>query len=1469
MIKARKHIFISISILIILCGILIVTNKNTYSKKVINIEQELLEPNYSYLPEVAKKYIKEYYEENGVLLLTEKNKKEDMPYLNPAYIEYLKNGSSGTVIPSPLIVDFNPKSVKKVRANLPSQYDLRNVNGKNFVTPFEDQGDEGLCWDYAINAHMESGLLVKSNESYNSNSIILSKQQLDYATAGATTYGRSAFNRSWCNRKLSDGATYNCVVEGLLDGLATVPNSWDDSHRDAFVHSFNDDNLVPKKNIDAVDIYNFNNSLYELNSEIEFPKLDFNNVSSQVKTDYINEIKNRVVTYGGAWVAVDMLYGYVNTYNGKQTAVLHKMEDSARGISLAHAMEVIGWDDNYEYTYCNDPHNIAGEFDLSECDEDKKVTMRGVWILKNSWPDNGDDWMNTIKLLGYESYDTDFLFITDLASRTWDNYYQMDVKMIDDNTNIYSFKDTNYVETEKLDKIKIHLNQNNNHKIYISLNGDSNYTLIQEMQERYPGYYYADLSSGSYNITDKTTFKVVGTSSLDNYEGDFRVYTDNTSNAIKIKTFDVNYDRSTAFFSGSKDFDFSLYSNVKNLDNGAKLTYKIKDTQGNYMDSASYSYAYNSVYANIADTKLTINSNYFPKGIYTIETYYNNTLYSTAKLTIGIDLMTVSGNGTDANPWQISTPEEFDFIRNMPGDSFVLKNDIDFRDATQSPGGSLYNDGYGFEPIDHFYGYLDGKGHSIKNLYSKSNYDYDTSIETKKGGIFDYVDITTFEEASNYCKLSKCGFSNIKVVNPTIIGTYSTGGFVNNLTISPMADLVTTQVTEKAKFDNISVIGGKVTNLEFPSYEIGGIVGTLSSSENAFYTNLTINNLYNSSNVISSNTRDDIPETIGGILGDYRVWTDGDYSVTFNNVMNTGKITTSSNTMASNLFNVEYHVQSNVSINNAIFIKNNNVKVINSNLSQSELSDLKVNLKNFYTDANTMTPNTMTPTLTNVLKNKSIYEIANADYSGWSNFNNNWYQNKDNDINRIPVIKNISYDYLDMEQEVTLHAGETFDLKDLVSSSNKDISVLTSCDYNLDICSNNTDTNIISVDGTSITALQNGTTTVIVGGKNDGYLGIVNVYVGDFVRVTYNSNDGNNNTYSQSIEKDVESQLNDNKFTRAGYKFVGWNTKADGTGTSYNDKQSVTLSSDIQLYAKWEIIKYNIVFDSNGGTGSMDSISATYNVEYTLPENKFEKEHYFFMNWNTKADGTGTNYIDKAKVKNLTTEDNKTITLYAIWKAADGIINFHANNDSDATKSQEFIFDTDFNLLENSFSNEGFTYVGWNTKADGTGTSYNDKQVMHVNTEGSYKTIDLYAIWDEEYDFIINNYSSDRDDKIIDLIDYGTNMEQYKSNILLNKNYSIEVEYKEINGNKCVYTGGKTKILKNNTDYMEFVNIVRGDVNGSGDIDIIDYIKIRKEILDKEKLNGVYKTAADFNKNNNIDDVDYTKIKNIIMGDKS
>ena len=116
---------------------------------------------------------------------------------------------------------------------------------------------------------------------------------------------------------------------------------------------------------------------------------------------------------------------------------------------------------------------------------------------------------------------------------------------------------------------------------------------------------------------------------------------------------------------------------------------------------------------------------------------------------------------------------------------------------------------------------------------------------------------------------------------------------------------------------------------------------------------------------------------------------------------------------------------------------------------------------------------------------------------------------------------------------------------------------------------------------------------------------------------------------------------------KIGYTFDGW-YDADGNKMAVDAK----YDADKTYTAKYNVNQYTIAFDSNGGTGKMASIeNVKYDADTTLTKNTFTRDGYTFAGWNTQADGQGTAYADGATVKNLTSENSATVTLYAQWTA--------------------------------------------------------------------------------------------------------------------------------------------------------------------------------------------------------------------------
>ena len=146
------------------------------------------------------------------------------------------------------------------------------------------------------------------------------------------------------------------------------------------------------------------------------------------------------------------------------------------------------------------------------------------------------------------------------------------------------------------------------------------------------------------------------------------------------------------------------------------------------------------------------------------------------------------------------------------------------------------------------------------------------------------------------------------------------------------------------------------------------------------------------------------------------------------------------------------------------------------------------------------------------------------------------------------------------------------------------------------------------------------------------------------ITITFNANGGTGEMAALMANPGYDKKLSSNTFTREGYTFTGWNTKADGTGTGYADGAIVNFSANTTLYAQWTQNPV-ITFDANDGKGIMGTQTVNPGVSAALPANTFTRADYDFAGWNTKADGTDTAYADKA---NITT--NKNVTLYAQWK---------------------------------------------------------------------------------------------------------------------------------------------------------------------------------------------------------------------------
>jgi uncharacterized repeat protein (TIGR02543 family) len=121
------------------------------------------------------------------------------------------------------------------------------------------------------------------------------------------------------------------------------------------------------------------------------------------------------------------------------------------------------------------------------------------------------------------------------------------------------------------------------------------------------------------------------------------------------------------------------------------------------------------------------------------------------------------------------------------------------------------------------------------------------------------------------------------------------------------------------------------------------------------------------------------------------------------------------------------------------------------------------------------------------------------------------------------------------------------------------------------------------------------------------------------------------------------------KFTRTGYTFSKWNTKAGGTGSAFANHVTYSFRSSLSLYAQWKKIprvpakpEFTVAFAANGGKGVMASEKGR--TPAALSKVTFTRAGYTFRYWNTKPGGSGANYANGAQFPFAA-----NVTLYAQW----------------------------------------------------------------------------------------------------------------------------------------------------------------------------------------------------------------------------
>ena len=196
--------------------------------------------------------------------------------------------------------------------------------------------------------------------------------------------------------------------------------------------------------------------------------------------------------------------------------------------------------------------------------------------------------------------------------------------------------------------------------------------------------------------------------------------------------------------------------------------------------------------------------------------------------------------------------------------------------------------------------------------------------------------------------------------------------------------------------------------------------------------------------------------------------------------------------------------------------------------------------------------------------------------------------------------------------------------------------------------------------------------------------------------------------------------------------------------TNQTFEVTIELYNDQQPPVEPQPTTYEVVFDANGGVGSMANQTIDVKAPTALSTNAFTREGYTFKGWSTTPDGA-VQYQDVEQVTDLAPAGGTT-TLYAVWEKVEQPnpqppvepqpvvyeIAYNANGGVGTMPNQVVKKGEDVVLAKNTFTKAGYQFKGWATSANGA-VKYTDGQTVTDLVFPQARTVitTLYAVWEK------------------------------------------------------------------------------------------------------------------------------------------
>ena len=210
-----------------------------------------------------------------------------------------------------------------------------------------------------------------------------------------------------------------------------------------------------------------------------------------------------------------------------------------------------------------------------------------------------------------------------------------------------------------------------------------------------------------------------------------------------------------------------------------------------------------------------------------------------------------------------------------------------------------------------------------------------------------------------------------------------------------------------------------------------------------------------------------------------------------------------------------------------------------------------------------------------------------------------------------------------------------------------------------------------------------------------------------------------------TAEKSKTCSVTSPSIEKNGYEIIGWNTSNSATTSSWNVNTSKSISTNSTYYPITKLNTYTVSYNANGGSGAPASQTKTTNNNLTLSSVKPTRVGYTFQGWGTSSSATTATYQPGG-----TYSDNKSITLYAVWKINKVNIKFSTNSGTVQTSSTNasgkiYKWKQDSSGVVSRTAANGSTYsnpfftlkYGSSTNSDGL-PNYNNSKYLNITKTG-------------------------------------------------------------------------------------------------------------------------------------------------------